>query len=156
MADAGEVLLGSVGREVFGAAQLLLLVFVMGSHILTFSIMLNTLSSHGACTIVFGVVGLLVCYICALPRKLGDVSYLAIASFISILAAIIVTMAAVSTEKPGDGKIEATMEASLADAMLPVTNIIFAYAGMKPFLPPHRLLSYPLTFSTSTDQAQAT
>ena len=62
MADAGEVLLGRVGREIFGAAQLLLLVFIMGSHILTFTIMMNTVSSHAACTIAFGVVGLIVCY----------------------------------------------------------------------------------------------
>ena len=36
MADAGEVMLGPIGREVFGVAQMLFLVFVMGSHILTF------------------------------------------------------------------------------------------------------------------------
>ena len=129
MADAGEILLGKFGRELFGAAQLLLLVFIMGSHILTFSIMMNTITEHGTCSIVFGIVGLIVCYICTLPRKLGDVSYLAIASFISIIAAVIITMAAVGTEKPGDGKIDATIQASLADAFLPVTNIVFAYAG---------------------------
>ncbi|KAI4152247.1 MAG: hypothetical protein LQ340_003040 [Diploschistes diacapsis] len=129
MADAGFVLLGRPGREIFGAAQLLLLVFIMGSHILTFEIMLNTLSSHGTCTIIFGIVGLVVCYLCTLPRKLGDVSHLAIASFISIIAAVVVTMAAVGTEKPGGGHIDATMQASLADAFLPVTNIVFAYAG---------------------------
>ena len=129
MADAGEVLLGKPGREIFGLAQLLLLVFIMGSHILTFSIMMNTVTTHGTCSIVFGVVGLIVCYICTLPRKLGDVSYLAIASFISIIAAVVITMAAVGVEKPGDGKIDATMQAPLADAFLPVTNIVFAYAG---------------------------
>ena len=46
MADAGEVLLGVFGRELFGAAQILLLVFTMGSHILTFTIMLNTVTSR--------------------------------------------------------------------------------------------------------------
>jgi hypothetical protein len=39
MADAGEVLLGPIGREVFGLGQVALLIFVMASHILTFSIM---------------------------------------------------------------------------------------------------------------------
>jgi hypothetical protein len=129
MADAGEVLFGKVGREIFGAAQLLLLVFIMGSHILTFSIMMNVLTDHGTCTIVFGIVGLVVCYICTLPRKLGDVSYLAVASFISILAAVIITMVAVGVEKPGHGDIATTMQASLAGAFLPVTNIVFAYSG---------------------------
>ena len=64
-----------------------------------------------------------------LPRKLGDVSYLAIASFISIVAAVVITMAAVGTEKPGGGKIDATMQTSLPKGMLHVTDIVFAYAG---------------------------
>ena len=59
MADAGEVLAGPIGRELFGFAQIIFLVFVMGSHILTFSIMLNTVSNPGTCTIVFGVIGLI-------------------------------------------------------------------------------------------------
>lgn len=36
MADAGEVMLGPIGREIFGLGQMLFLVFIMGSHILTF------------------------------------------------------------------------------------------------------------------------
>lgn len=36
MADAGEVMLGAVGREIFGVAQLLFLIFIMASHILAF------------------------------------------------------------------------------------------------------------------------
>ena len=129
MADAGEVLLGPVGRELFGLAQILFLVFVMGSHILTFSIMLNTVTSHGTCTIVFGVVGLLVSLVCTMPRTLLKVSYLAIASFISIIAAVVITMAGVGVERPGNGKVDATMEVSLYKGFLAVTNVIFAYAG---------------------------
>ena len=79
MADAGDVLLGAVGREVFGFAQITFLVFVMASHILTFSIMLNVLSNHGACTIVFAVVGMIVSIIFTLPRTLKNVSYFSVA-----------------------------------------------------------------------------
>jgi amino acid permease len=53
VADAGEVMAGPIGREVFGGAQMLFLVFVMGSHVLTFSIMMNTLTNHGTCTVFF-------------------------------------------------------------------------------------------------------
>jgi len=129
MADAGEVMAGPVGREIFGAAQILFLVFVMGSHILTFSIMLNTLSSHGTCTIVFGVTGLIVSLTCCLPRTLHRVSYMAIVSFISIIAAVVITMAGVGVEKPGDGKVDMTVQESLSKGFLAVTNVIFAYAG---------------------------
>jgi Transmembrane amino acid transporter protein len=129
MADAGEVLLGPVGREIFGAAQIIFLVFVMGSHVLVFSIMLNVLSGHATCSIAFGVVGMIICLLFTLPRKLGDVSYMAIASFISIVAACVITMAGVGTEYPGKGKYSATEEVTFAKAFLSVTNIIFAYAG---------------------------
>jgi len=129
MADAGEVMFGAIGRELFGLAQLLFLVFVMGSHILTFSIMMNTLTGHGTCTIVFGVVGTLLCLVCTLPRTLGSVSWMAIVSFISIIAAVVVTMAGVGVERPGHDLIQATVPTSLASAFLAVTNITFAYAG---------------------------
>lgn len=78
MADAGEVLLGRVGREVLGAAQIIFLVFVMGSHVLTFTVMMNTLTEHGTCSIVFGVVGLIVSLVFTLPRTLKKVSWLSV------------------------------------------------------------------------------
>ena len=129
MADAGEVLAGPIGREFLGAAQILFLIFVMGSHILTFSIMMNVLTSHRACTILFGFVGFIVCLICTLPRTLKKVSYMAIVSFISIVAAVVITMAGVGVEKPGAGQIDVTVKSSLYEAFEAVTNIIFAYAG---------------------------
>ena len=129
MADAGEVLLGPVGREIFGVAQMLFLIFVMGSHILTFSIMLNTVSNHGTCTIVFGIVGALVSLICTLPRTLKRVSYLSIVSFISIIAAVLVTMIGVGIERPGANMVKATVHNSLQEAFLLTSNIVFAYAG---------------------------
>lgn len=79
MGDAGEILLGSFGRELFGIGQLLLLIFLMASHILTFTILMNTLTDHSTCTIVFGVVGLVVCFIGALPRTLAKVYWMSIA-----------------------------------------------------------------------------
>ena len=78
MADAGEVLMGRFGRELFGNAQLIVLIFVMGSHILTFSIMMNTLTDHGTCTIVFNIVGMALMFLGNLPRTLKNVSWLSI------------------------------------------------------------------------------
>ena len=129
MADAGEVMAGPIGREIFGAAQILFLIFVMGSHILTFSIMMNTVTSHGTCTIVFGVVGLIVCLVFTMPRTLHKVSYMSIASFISIIAAVVITMVGVGVERPGDRKVDVTVHTKFSSAFLSVTNIIFAYAG---------------------------
>jgi len=128
MADAGEILLGPIGREIFGAAQVCLLIFTMGSHILTFSIMLNTISNHGACTIAFGIVGMLVQLIFTLPRTLGSVSYMAVASFISIFSACMITMIGVGIEQPDKHPL-ATVQTSLAPAFLATTNVVFAFAG---------------------------
>lgn len=78
MGDAGEILLGRFGREFFGAGQLLLLIFLMASHILTFSIVMNALTDHGTCTIVFGLMGLVICLIGALPRTMAKVYWMSI------------------------------------------------------------------------------
>ncbi|KAE8342717.1 hypothetical protein BDV24DRAFT_173687 [Aspergillus arachidicola] len=80
MADAGEVLLGKFGREFLGTGQLLLVIFIMASHILTFTVAMNSITDHGTCSIVFGVVGLVISYILCLPRTSAKVSYLSIAS----------------------------------------------------------------------------
>lgn len=79
MGDAGEVMWGPIGREILGSAQCLFLIFVMGSHVLTFSVMLNTLTNHGTCTIVFEIVGLIVCFVFTIPRTLQKVAWFSIA-----------------------------------------------------------------------------
>ncbi|KAJ5781303.1 hypothetical protein N7457_006463 [Penicillium paradoxum] len=134
MGDAGEILfrplgLPRFGREFMGTAQLLFLIFVMGSHLLTFTVMMDTLTEHGTCSIVFGIVGLIVSFVFALPRTLRKVSWLSIASFISIIAALLITMIAIAIQRPGDGKIDATTTVSVSKGFLAVTNIVFAYAG---------------------------
>ena len=130
MADAGEVMAGPIGREIFGAAQILFLVFAMGSHILTFSIMMNTVSDHGTCSIVFGFVGMILSLICTLPRTLHKVSYMSIASFISIIGAVMITMIGVAVPRSGTFHIQMTVESNFSKAFLATTNIVFAYAGI--------------------------
>ena len=78
MADAGEVMLGAFGRELLGTAQVVFLVFIMGSHILTFMVMMNTVTEHGTCSIVFGIVGLVLSFALTLPRTLKKVAWMSI------------------------------------------------------------------------------
>jgi amino acid permease len=80
MADAGEILIGRFGRELFGAGQLLFLIFIMASHILTFTVALNTITGQATCSIVFGAVGMIVSIFLSLPRKLAQVSWLSLVS----------------------------------------------------------------------------
>jgi hypothetical protein len=78
MADAMEVLLGPIGREVGGAAQTIFLIFSMGSHLLIFTIALNAITDHATCTIVWGVVGLVLFLLLSLPRTMKNISYLSL------------------------------------------------------------------------------
>ncbi|KAE8361690.1 transmembrane amino acid transporter protein-domain-containing protein [Aspergillus caelatus] len=129
MADAGEVLLGKFGREFLGTGQLLLVIFIMASHILTFTVAMNTITDHGTCSIVFGVVGLVISYILCLPRTSSKVSYLSIASFISVFSAVMIVMIALGIQRPWHGGVQATVDTSLYKAFLAVCNIVFSFSG---------------------------
>ena len=129
MADAGEVMWGPWGREFLGGAQFVFLIFNMASHVLTFGIMMNTITGHATCSVVFHVVGSAVCLAFTLPRKLESVSWMAIVSFASILVAIMITMVRVGIERPGDRVVQAFVATNLHSAFLAITNMIFAYAG---------------------------
>ncbi|PVI06893.1 hypothetical protein DM02DRAFT_707499 [Periconia macrospinosa] len=129
LADVGAVCLGPWGREIGGAAQTIFLIFVMGSHILTFTIAMNSITGHATCTIVWGVVGFIILWIFTLPRTLKKVSYLSMISFASIVAAVLITMIGVGVDPTPNIQLYATRQIAFVPAFLAVCNIIFAYAG---------------------------
>ncbi|EAU32180.1 conserved hypothetical protein [Aspergillus terreus NIH2624] len=146
MADAGEVLMGRFGRELFGIGQLLLVVFIMASHLLTFTVAMNTITDHGTCSIVFGVVGMVISYILCIPRTSANVSYLSIAcaittsslsvsvltkstAFLSVFSTVLIVMIAVGVSHPWQGSLQATVDTSLYKAFLAVCNIVFSFCG---------------------------
>ena len=82
--DAVEVIGKSIGmgrffQEFFGWAQVIFQVLVCGSHLLTWTICLNTLSNSSTCTIVWAVVGLGVFWVLNLPRTLKYTSWMSLA-----------------------------------------------------------------------------
>lgn len=86
MADAGEILFMPLGRvpsviarEIFGAAQIIFYIMLMGSHVLTWSIAFDTMTGHAVCSIVWSVIGMIVMFLFTLPRTLRKVSYLSFA-----------------------------------------------------------------------------
>ncbi|KAL4957858.1 transmembrane amino acid transporter protein-domain-containing protein [Aspergillus filifer] len=133
MADAGEVIAGSFGREFMGVAQMLFFVFVMASHLLTFTVAMNTLTDHGTCSIVFGVVGMVVSFVLCLPRTLEKMSWLSLVSFISIFSAVMICMIGVGIEKPGIQNVVAVVDTDLYHGFTAVTNIVFAFCGHAAF-----------------------
>lgn len=143
--DAVEVVgrsLGSIGlfgynitvarifQEVFGWAQALFQVFVMGAHLLTWTICLNALTGHAACTIVWAVVGLAVFWVLNLPRTLRHTSWMSMASCISITVATLMTVGDVATNRPlGSVSIAVSREIGFTSAFLAVTNIAVSFSS---------------------------
>ncbi|KAF7586664.1 hypothetical protein BBP40_008513 [Aspergillus hancockii] len=129
LGDAGEILMGRFGKELFGLGQLLFSIFIMGSHIVTFTVMMNTITDHGTCSIVFSIVGMLICLVLSLPRTIKNMTYISIASFLSIFTAVMITMIGVGVQYKGGTNIYATQETNLYHAFTAVTNIVFAYCA---------------------------
>ncbi|PLB48467.1 hypothetical protein P170DRAFT_477083 [Aspergillus steynii IBT 23096] len=154
MGDAGEILFGQIGREVFGIGQLLLLIFLMASHILTFSILMNTLTEHGTCTITFSVIGLIICFIGALPQTMEKVYWMSIVSFLSILSATIAAMVAIGVESNASVPVNVVTKTSFESGFLAVTNIIFAYTAHVAFFGFISEMEEPKTFPRSIAMLQ--
>ncbi|PKY06961.1 hypothetical protein P168DRAFT_230854 [Aspergillus campestris IBT 28561] len=132
MADAGEVLAGRFGRELLGAAQIIFMIFVMASHLLTFTIAMNAITDHGTCSIVFGVIGMVVSFALSLPRTLAEMSWLSLVSFISILTAVVITMVGVGVSHPGK-EVLAVVDTDLVHGFAAVCNIVFSFCGHAAF-----------------------
>lgn len=99
----------------------------MASHVLTFSIMMNVTTDHKFCTIIFMVMGMVISFIFTIPRTLKGMSYLSMASFLSVIAAVTVVMANVGVRNAPIGSIDVTRSTSIYRAFTGVTNISFAY-----------------------------
>ncbi|KAL9948850.1 hypothetical protein D7B24_004947 [Verticillium nonalfalfae] len=133
--DAVEVMgkpigMGRLFQEIFGWAQVIFQVFVMGSHLLTWTICLNTLTNSSTCTIVWAVVGLAVFWVLNLPRTLKWTSYMSMTSCLSITVAMLMTLGDVAAEKPiGSGSIEVARHLGFTGAFLAVTNIAVAFSS---------------------------
>ncbi|KAL4778886.1 transmembrane amino acid transporter protein-domain-containing protein [Aspergillus varians] len=156
MADAGEVLAGSFGREFLGMGQLLLIVFIMASHLLTFTVAMNTITEHGTCSIVFGVVGLVISYVLCLPRTSAKVSYLSIVSFLSVFTSVMIVMIALGVQHPWKGKLQAVVDTDLYHAFLGVCNIVFSFSGHVAFFSFISELKDPKEFPKSLSLLQGT
>ena len=79
MAGAGEVMRGPIGREGLRGRTLAVRRLRYGLAYPAFGVVMKTVTSHTACTIVFGAMRLLVSVVFCLSRTLHKASYLSIA-----------------------------------------------------------------------------
>lgn len=84
------------GSKIAGEATAIMLilnnVFLMGFHVLTGSKILNTLSDHSQCTVVFQVITALMSFVFSIPRTLNHVSLMGIVSAIAMAIAMLLTL----------------------------------------------------------------
>lgn len=84
------------GSKVAGEATAIMLilnnVFLMGFHVLTGSKILNTLSDHSQCTVVFQIVTAVMCFVFSIPRTLKHVSLMGIVSAVCMAIAMLLTL----------------------------------------------------------------
>jgi uncharacterized protein YacL len=103
----------------------------MGAHILSFSIMLNVLTEHAACTIIFTVIGFAVSATATLPRTLNAMTTMSYLSTISVIGAVFICMFGVGLA-PGAKDTAFTLfnrGTQFYEGFGAVTNIIFAYGA---------------------------
>ncbi|KAK3938214.1 transmembrane amino acid transporter protein-domain-containing protein [Diplogelasinospora grovesii] len=135
-ADAGQLMFGRLGYELVGGMFTLQLVFIVGSHILTGTIMWDTITSHGTCSIVLSVVSAIILFFLAIPPAFAEVAILGYIDFVSIIVAILVTMVATGVQSShADGGLAAVNwsawpkpDLGLAQGFIAIANIVFAYS----------------------------
>jgi hypothetical protein len=135
--DAVEIIWGKFGKELTGVMFALFLILLVGSHALTGTIaFINIIGNYATCALVWGVVSMIILLILALPPTFHDFAILGYIDFISIIAAILITIIATGVQAhsaPG-GLAAVNWSAwpqpgtSFYEAFLATTNIIFAYS----------------------------
>jgi hypothetical protein len=135
--DAVEIIWGKFGKELTGVMFALFLILLVGSHALTGTIaFINIIGNYATCALVWGVVSMIILLILALPPTFHDFAILGYIDFISIIAAILITIIATGVQAhsaPG-GLAGVNWSAwpqpgtSFYEAFLATTNIIFAYS----------------------------
>ncbi|KAH8895649.1 putative amino acid transporter [Thozetella sp. PMI_491] len=134
-ADAGRLMMGRFGYELFGAMFVFLLTFLTASHCLTGTIAFQTITQSGLCSLVFGVVSAILLLALAVPPSFAEVAILGYIDFVSILLAIGVTIIGTGVQAsnaPG-GLAAVNWSAwpkegiTFSEAFIGVSNIAFAY-----------------------------
>jgi hypothetical protein len=113
------------------------LILLVGSHALTGTIAwINIVDNYAICALVWGVVSLIILLVLALPPTFAEFAILGYIDFVSIIAAILITIIATGIQAhDAPGGLSAVNwsaypppETTFYEAFLATTNIIFAYS----------------------------
>lgn len=132
----GKGRFGGFLRFMLGLGFVLYLILLVGSHCLTGTIAFKTITKADVCTLAWGVLSMVLLFLCALPPSFAEMAVLGYIDFVSICAAILVTLIATGIKANSQAGGFAAVDWSagpkdgitFADAMIAVTNIVFAYS----------------------------
>ncbi|WVR06193.1 hypothetical protein IAU60_003223 [Kwoniella sp. DSM 27419] len=162
--DAGELMFGRVGREIFAAIYCVFMIFVVGSAIVGASIGLNAISLHATCTAVFVAVSAVVGFLLASVRTLGNISWLGWVGLVSMLSAIITLTISVGVQDrpaaaPQTGIYESGFNIighpSFTEASSAISSLILSYAGVPTYFSIAAEMRDPRLYNRSMFTAQA-
>jgi hypothetical protein len=136
-AEAVGLMFGRVGFEITSVMFVLVLVLLLGSHVLTGTIAwVNIVDNPTVCALVFSVVSAILIFVLALPPSFDEFAWLGYVDFVSILAAIGITIIATGVQasnRPGGlGAVEWSLYpppgTTFYQAFESTTNVILAYS----------------------------
>ncbi|KAI5300755.1 hypothetical protein KEM56_002227 [Ascosphaera pollenicola] len=134
--DAGKQIWGKFGFYLIDIMLCLQLTFLLGSHCLTGTIAFSTITESDVCTIVWAVVSAVILFVLAIPPSFAEVAILGYIDFISILAAVGITIISTGiTAHQSPGGLAGVNwgawpkdDLKFSEAFNSVSNIIFAYS----------------------------
>lgn len=138
--DVGPLLggkrFGGILRGILGVGFVVYLILLVGSHCLTGTIAFKVITKADICTLAWGVISMVLLFLCALPPSFAEMAVLGYIDFVSICAAILITLIATGIRANSqDGGFAAVNWSAgpregvtFAECMVAVTNIVFAYS----------------------------
>ncbi|KAF9064230.1 transmembrane amino acid transporter protein-domain-containing protein [Rhodocollybia butyracea] len=130
--DIGQYLFGGSRLAYNLTAMMFILnnIFIQGLHVLTGSKYLNTMSNSAECTITFGVITSIICFLVSLPRTLNQMSGLGVFSAATMGIAVLLTMIFAGIQSEPFGFVEGVKPLVTAFPVAGTTYI----SGMSAFL----------------------
>ncbi|BEI85855.1 hypothetical protein CcaverHIS002_0601420 [Cutaneotrichosporon cavernicola] len=132
----GPGLLGKVFRGLLAFGFVAYLICLVGSHCLTGTIAFQTITKVDVCAIIWSVVSMVLLFLCALPPSFAEMAVLGYIDFVSIIAAILITLIATGIKANNQVGSFAAVDWSawpkegttFSHAMVAVSNVVFAYS----------------------------
>ncbi|KAE8135091.1 transmembrane amino acid transporter protein-domain-containing protein [Aspergillus pseudotamarii] len=163
--DAAELLFGKGARELVGAIYYVYLALVAGAGMLATSVALNTLSDHGACSMIFVAVTSASALLLGTGfRSLEKVSWLSWIGVAGIIIAIWITAIACLTQNrpaaapstsPINLDIRVFPNASFSEAMAAISSQLFTLGASGTFFSVSAEMKSPELFTRSLIRGQS-